>query len=150
MKLLGQSLGTKDLLHLIPRILVVFIIGQTLPFKYSGHPDSVWIFEQLGWEPWGRYLIALLETSSIILLLTRWYILGAIMSLSLISAANFMHFTRLGFDVNGDEGYLFQMSIVVILSSLMIIIVWNRDRSKKQKTVFQFDIEVDSEEEIES
>ena len=132
-------------MHVIPRLLVVFIIGQTLPFKYSGHPDSVWIFEQMGWEPWGRYLIALIETSAVILLLTKRYIAGAIISLSLISAANFMHFTRLGFDVNGDGGFLFKMSIVVILSSLMIIIVWNRNRSKKQSSDLEFEIHLDEE-----
>ena len=99
----------------------------------------------MGWEPWGRYLIALIETSAVILLLTKRYIAGAIISLSLISAANFMHFTRLGFDVNGDGGFLFKMSIVVILSSLMIIIVWNRNRSKKQSSDLEFEIHLDEE-----
>lgn len=145
MKLLGQTFEKKDLAHVIPRLIVVFIIGQTLPFKYSGHPDSVYIFEQMGWEPWGRYLIALIETTAVILLLTKRYILGAIMSLSLISAANFMHFTRLGFDVNGDGGFLFKMSIIVILCSLMIIIIWNRARSKKQKTALEFEVLVDED-----
>ena len=145
MKLLGQNFEKKDIAHVVPRLIVVIIIGQTLPFKYSGHPDSVWIFQQMGWEPWGRYMIALIETTAVILLLTRWYILGSIISLSLISAANFMHFTRLGFDVNGDGGFLFKMSILVILSSLMIIIVWNRNRSKKQKTELEFEIHVDED-----
>lgn len=146
MKVLGQSVTRKDLLHIIPRIVVVFIIGQTLPFKYSGHPDSVWIFQQMGWEPWGRYLIAIIETSAVILLLTRWYILGAIISLSLISAANFMHFTRLGFDVNGDGGFLFKMSIVVIISSLIIIIHWNGTRAKRKTTHFDYDVSDEEEE----
>ncbi len=145
MKLLGQNFEKKDIAHVVPRLIVVIIIGQTLPFKYSGHPDSVWIFQQMGWEPWGRYMIALIETTAVILLLTRWYILGSIISLSLISAANFMHFTRLGFDVNGDGGFLFKMSILVILSSLMIIIVWNRNRSKKQKIELEFEIHVDED-----
>ena len=132
-------------MHIIPRLIVVFIIGQTLPFKYTGHPDSVWIFEQMGWEPYGRYLIAALETTTVILLLTRWYIMGAVMSLSLLSAANFMHFTRLGFELNGDGGFLFKMSIVVILCSLMIVIVWNRSRKKKQVTHFDFDVSAEEE-----
>lgn len=146
MKLLGQSLTRKDLIHVIPRLLVVFIIGQTLPFKYTGHPDSVWIFQQMGWEPWGRFLIAILETTAVILLLTRWYILGAIMSLSLISAANFMHFSRLGFELNGDGGFLFKMSILVIICSLIIVISWNRKRKRQQATHFNFDVKVDEEE----
>jgi len=146
MKVLGQHLQKKDIAHLIPRLIVIFIIGQTLPFKYSGHPDSVWIFEQMGWEPWGRYLIAMIETTAVILLLTRWYIAGAIISLSIISAANFMHFTRLGFDINGDGGFLFQMSIIVIISSLAIVIIWNRSRIRKQKTALDYPVEQIEEE----
>ena len=146
MKVLGQSLTKRDLVHIIPRLLVVFIIGQTLPFKYIGHPESVWIFEQMGWEPWGRYMIAVLETITVLLLLTRWYIVGATLSLSLLSAANFMHFTRLGFELNGDGGFLFKMSILVIISSLVIVISWNRNRKKQQITHFNFDVAVDEEE----
>jgi len=146
MKVLGQQLEKKDIAHLVPRLIVVFIIGQTLPFKFSSHPDSVWIFEQMGWEPWGRYLIASIETTAVVLLLTRWYILGAIISLSIISAANFMHFTRLGFDINGDGGFLFQMSIIVIISSLTIVIIWNRSRIKKQKAAVDFSFEQVEEE----
>ncbi len=145
MRILGQSITKNDFVHIIPRLIVVFIIGQTLPFKYTGHPDSVWIFEQMGWEPYGRYLIAILETTTVILLLTRWYIMGAVMSLSLLSAANFMHFTRLGFELNGDGGFLFKMSIVVILCSLMIVIVWNRSRKKTQATHFDFDVPTEEE-----
>lgn len=145
MKVLGQTLVKKDLVHIIPRLLIVIIIGQTLPFKYSGHPESVWIFEQMGWEPWGRYMIAIIETFAIVLLLSPWYIMGAIITLSIISAANFMHFTRLGININGDGGFLFQLSIVVIVCSLIIVIHWNRNRIKKQKTLFDYDVSVEEE-----
>ncbi|MEM6642471.1 MAG: DoxX family protein [Bacteroidota bacterium] len=145
MKLLGQTFSVRDLVHVVPRLAVVFIIGQTLPFKYSGHPESVFIFEQMGWEPWGRYLIAVIETTAIILLLSPWYIAGAIITLSIISAANFMHFTRLGFNVNGDGGFLFQMSIIVIICSLIIIIDWNRTRKKEQEAHFDFEVGLEEE-----
>ena len=90
-------------------------------------------------------MIAIIETIAIILLLTRWYILGAIMSLSLISAANFMHFTRLGFDINGDGGFLFKMSIVVIICSLIIVIHWNKNRNKDEAAHFDFEVSVEEE-----
>lgn len=134
MKVFGQNLTKKDLIHIIPRVIVVIVIGQTLPFKYSGHPESIWIFEQMGWEPWGRYMIAIIETIAILLLLSPWYILGAIISLSIISAANFLHFTRLGLEINGDGGLLFRLSILVIISSLTIVVVWNRIRMKNKET----------------
>lgn len=133
MKVFGQNLTTKDLIHVIPRLIVVIVIGQTLPFKYSGHPESIWIFEQMGWEPWGRYMIAIIETIAILLLLSSWYIIGAIISLSIISAANFLHFTRLGLEINGDGGLLFRLSILVIICSLSIVVVWNRIRMQNKE-----------------
>lgn len=148
MKVLGQTLGKKDIIHIIPRLIIVFIIGQTLPFKFMGAEESVWIFEQMGWEPWGRYLIATIETTAIILLLSSRYILGAIITLSIISAANFMHFTRLGFDVNNDGGLLFGMSIVVIICSLIVVIHWNRMRTKDVSKHFDFEVQVEEDEEL--
>jgi len=138
MRILGQTLVRKDLIHVIPRLVIVFIIGQTLPFKFIGAEESVWIFAQMGWEPWGRYLIASIETVAIILLISPWYILGAIITLSIISAANFMHFTRLGFNVNDDGGLLFAFSIIVIICSLIIVVHWNRMRTKSDSKDFEF------------
>ena len=138
MKALGQTLTKKDLIHLIPRLTVVIIIGQTLPFKYLGAEESIWIFTQMGWEPWGRYMIAIIETVAIILLISPWYIIGAIITLSIISAANFLHFTRLGFNINGDGGLLFGLSIAVIICSLVIVIRWNRVNIKNYKKHLEF------------
>jgi hypothetical protein len=123
--------SSRDAIHLIPRWIIVIIIGQTLPYKYLGAEESVWIFSQLGWEPWGRYLIAILETVAIVLLLSRWYVAGAIITFSLISSANLMHFLRLGIEVNKDGGLLFIYSIVVVAASLVILIYWNRRPRKK-------------------
>ncbi|MEQ6168549.1 DoxX family protein [Ekhidna sp. MALMAid0563] len=127
----------KDLMHIIPRLIVAIILAQTLPFKFSGAEESVWIFERIGWEPWGRYLIASIETTATILLLTNYYIFGAIISLSLISAANFLHFTKLGFIVNDDGGVLFIMSIIVIFCSLWIVLYWNMKRVESKTSNFE-------------
>ncbi|GAB4245554.1 MAG: hypothetical protein Tsb0034_24110 [Ekhidna sp.] len=145
MKVLGQQLQKKDLIHIIPRLIIVIIIGQTLPFKFTGADESVWIFDQMGWEPWGRYLIALIETTAIILLLSRWYIAGSIITLSIISAANFMHFTRLGFVINDDGGVLFISSIIVIVCSLIVVIHWNRKRRKDHLPNLEYEVMVDEE-----
>jgi len=122
MKILGQTLERKDLVHLIPRLLVVVIIGQTLPFKYSGAEESVWIFSQMGWEPWGRYLIAIIETTAILFLLSRYYIFGAIITLS----------------------------IIVIICSLIVVIHWNRKRSKNYDKHFDYEVHVEEEAELDS
>ncbi|MEO9482709.1 MAG: DoxX family protein [Ekhidna sp.] len=142
-----HSFETRDLIHIIPRIIVAIILAQTLPFKFSGAEESVWIFEQIGWEPWGRYLIASIETCATLLLLTNYYIFGAIISLSIISAANFLHFTKLGFIVNDDGGTLFVLSIIVIFCSLWIVLYWNMRRVDQK--VSSFELEWDEEEEEE-
>ena len=59
---------------------------QTLYFKFSAAPESVYIFTTLGMEPWGRIGIGELLASVLILIpTTRW--LGAALSIGIISGA---------------------------------------------------------------
>lgn len=139
LKPIFHSFESKDLVHIIPRLIVAIILAQTLPFKFSGAEESIWIFQQIGWEPGGRYLIASIETIATILLLTNYYIFGAIISLSIISAANFLHFTKLGFIVNDDGGTLFILSIIVIFCSLWIVLYWNMQRVDQKVSNFELD-----------
>lgn len=121
----GQTFKRRDLVHWIPRIIVIFIIGQTIPSKVMATEESIWIFDQLNMEPGGRWLIAAFEIFAIVALTTRFYLVGAIISLSIISAANFYHFTVLGLEVHNDGGLLFIFSIIVVMCSLWIVIYWN-------------------------
>ncbi|MEO9871643.1 DoxX family protein [Ekhidna sp.] len=137
-QLIGQGFKTRDLIHIIPRVIVVIILAQTLPFKFSGAQESVMIFTQLNMEPWGRYLIGTIELISTLFLITNFYIIGAIISLSIISAANFLHFTKLGFIINDDGGTLFILSIIVIFCSLWIVLYWNMQRVESKTANFEF------------
>lgn len=117
---------------LVLRILVAFILVQTLYYKFSAHPDSVHIFETVGMEPWGRIGIGILELIAAVLLLipkTVW--LGAALALGIISGAVMMHLTLLGIDVQGDGGKLFYMAVFVMLNSAYIL--W-----KKRQDAFDF------------
>lgn len=134
----NQSFSKNDLIHWIPRGIIVIIIGQTLPFKYLGAEESVQIFTLLNMEPYGRIGIAIIETAAIILLISRFYVMGAIMSLSLISAANFLHFAKLGLVINDDGGLLFFLSIIVIVCSLWTLIYWNKLSKKRKRVKFDF------------
>ena len=125
------------LVHLIPRVVVAFILAQTLFFKFTGAEESRELFAILGMEPWGRIGIGIIELISVIFLLSRFYIIGAIISLSIISTANFLHFTKLGIVVNDDGGALFTMSIIVIVMSLWLVYYWNSMRSKDKQTTFE-------------
>ena len=103
------------------RIIVATLLIQTLRFKFTAHPDSVYIFSKIGLEPIGRIGIGILELISAILILlpkTSW--LGAILSLGIISGAILMHLTILGIEVNNDNGLLFFMAVLIFILSPLI------------------------------
>ncbi|REE82169.1 DoxX-like protein [Lutibacter oceani] len=111
-------------LFLIIRIIIALILIQTLFFKFTAHPDSVFIFSKVGLEPYGRILIGVLELiAAILILIPKSIWVGALLSLGVISGAVIMHLTKLGIDVNNDGGKLFYMAIVVLISSVLVL--WN-------------------------
>jgi ABC-type Mn2+/Zn2+ transport system permease subunit len=98
---------------------------QTLFFKFSGSEESVYIFTQMGIEPWGRYLTGVLEGIAGMMLLIRGLSgYGAGIGLAIISGAIFSHLTILGTEVMGDGGYLFGLAIVVFICCA--IVLWFR------------------------
>ena len=108
---------------LVLRIAVAVILIQTLRFKFTAHPDSVYIFETVGLEPFGRIGIGILELIAGILLLipkTAWA--GAILTLGLIGGAIMMHLTEIGIVVKGDGGVLFYTAVVTFTLSGIILI----------------------------
>ena len=104
------------------RILIAVILLQTLRYKFTAHPDSVYIFSQVGLEPYGRIVIGVLELISAILILipqTIW--LGAGLTLGIISGAIIMHITRIGIEVNNDGGTLFYMALLIFILALTVL-----------------------------
>ena len=107
---------------LVLRIAVAAILVQTLRFKFTGHPDSVYIFTQVGLEPKGRIAIGVLELISAILILvpkTTW--IGAGLTMGVIGGAIMMHLTQLGIDVKGDSGLLFYTAVVTFVLSAIVL-----------------------------
>lgn len=103
---------------------VAGILFQTLCFKFTGAPESVYIFTKLGLEPWGRITSGLLELLAVVLLLTqRAVLLGALLSLGIISLALGCHLTRLGIVVQNDGGLLFGLVAAVFAGSLALIVI---------------------------
>jgi putative oxidoreductase len=102
------------------RGIVAVILLQTLFFKFSGAKESVYIFSTLGLEPWGRIGSGVVELiAAVLLLLPRTAILGAVLSLGVISGAIVSHLTRLGITLPAvdDHGELFALAVVVFLCS---------------------------------
>ncbi|MEM7372160.1 MAG: DoxX family protein [Bacteroidota bacterium] len=111
----------KKYVLLAMRIVVALILVQTLRFKFSAHPDSVYIFTQVGMEPFGRIGIGILELIAAgLILIPRTVWAGAGLTLGIIGGAIMMHVTILGIEVNGDGGGLFFMAIATFLLSAIV------------------------------
>lgn len=102
---------------------------QTLFFKFSAAPESVFIFEQLGLEPFGRIGIGIAELiASILILYPKTVRLGAALAAMLMAGAIFSHLTQLGIVVQDDGGQLFIMALVVFLSSVAVFFMQVRKK----------------------
>ncbi len=107
------------------QIIAAVILFQTLFFKFTGASESRHIFTVLGVEPWGRIATGMVELVAVGLLLSsRHAVLGALLSLGLMSGAIFSHLTRLGIVVQDDGGLLFALAVTVLGAS--VIVVWLR------------------------
>lgn len=104
------------------RLIVSAILIQTLRFKFTAHPDSVYIFETIGLEPYGRIVIGVLElVAGILLLIPKTIWLGATLTIGVIGGAIFMHLTKLGVQINNDGGILFITALVTFVLSIIIL-----------------------------
>lgn len=107
----------KKIISWVSASVAAIIMIQTLYFKFTAAPESIYIFTTLGMEPWGRIGSGIGELIASILIFiptTRW--LGSLMGLGIISGAIFAHLTKLGIEVQGDGGYLFLLAIIVFVS----------------------------------
>ena len=110
-------------LSLIRIFIAIFLLQTVIRFKFPGHPDSVYIFTQMGVEPWGRYLVASIETiASILLLIPQTSIYGALLTAGVMLGAIGGHLTKIGINPPVEGGLsLFIFSIVIFLLSCLII-----------------------------
>ncbi len=106
----------------ILQLVAAAILAQTLFFKFSGAPESKFIFTTLGVEPWGRVGTGLAELVAVLLLLTpRFAILGAALAVVLMFGAIGSHLTKLGIVVQNDGGLLFALAVTVLAASAVVL-----------------------------
>ncbi len=101
---------------------------QTLAYKFTAHPDSVYVFEKAGLGEAGRIGSGITELIAVILILiprTIW--LGAILTLGIISGAILTHLIKIGIDVNGDGGTLFFMAVLIFVLSLITLFLHRKE-----------------------
>ena len=120
----------------ILRIVAAAILIMTLYFKFTAHPQSVKLFTTLGMEPWGRIGTGVFELiASILILIPRTTLLGALMGLGLMAGAIFFHLTKLGIIFDGDAG-LFTYAVITFVCCLLLIIIYRKNIPQLLKLKF--------------
>ena len=123
-----KSLNTSVVVSWVLQIVVSVILLQTLFFKFTGAPESVYIFSTLGAEPWGRIGSGVVELIAAVLLLVPATItIGAVLSLGVMVGAIMSHLTVLGIEVQGDGGLLFALALTVFIGSAVVLVLRRRD-----------------------
>jgi len=107
------------------QVVAAVILLQTLYFKFTGAPESIYIFSTLGLEPWGRLGSGVVELiASVLLLIPATAGIGAVIALGVISGAIVSHLTKLGIVVQNDGGLLFGLAITVFVCAA--VVAWLR------------------------
>lgn len=116
------------------RLLAAVILLQTLFFKFSAAPESVYIFSAVGLEPWGRIGTGVAELiAAVLLLLPGTIVWGAIMGIGIMLGALATHLFVLGIEVMNDGGQLFIYALLV-LTACIILFFQNRQQLVLLKT----------------
>src|SRR6267142_6430550 len=115
---------TITVLSWVLRITAAIILLQTLFFKFTAAPESVYIFTKVGAEPWGRIGSGVIELIAALLILTpRFTWLGSVLALGVMAGAILSHLTILGIEVQGDKGLLFALAVIVFVSSAVNLVL---------------------------
>jgi len=114
----------KKIISIVLRLVAAVIMLQTLYFKFTAQPESIYIFSQLGMEPWGRIGTGVAELiASILLLIPATIAIGALLSIGVMLGAVITHLFVLGVEVQGDGGQLFAYAMIVLIASVILLIV---------------------------
>lgn len=109
------------------RLVAAVIMLQTLYFKFTAQEESVQLFTALGMEPWGRIGTGVLElVASILLLIPRTTLAGALLGAGLMSGAIFFHLTKLGINFGGDA-LLFSYAVIVFIACAVLVLLHRKD-----------------------
>jgi putative oxidoreductase len=116
------------ILSWILSLIVAGILLQTLFFKFTGAPESIYIFEKTGMGDLGRIGSGIVELiAAFLILIPRTRAIGALLALGTISGAIFFHLTVLGIEVMGDGGTLFYLAIAVFVCSLVVLMLHRKE-----------------------
>src|SRR5437879_8983933 len=105
---------TITVLSWVLRITAAIILLQTLFFKFTGAPESVYIFTKVGAEPWGRIGSGVVERIAAILILTPGFTwLGSRLAIVVMASAILSHVTVLAIEVRSDRVMILALALIV-------------------------------------
>ena len=108
----------------IIKLVAVVILLQTLYFKFTGATESVYIFTTLGIEPFGRIGSGIVELiASILILIPRTTLLGALLGFGTMVGALFSHLLILGIEVQNDGGTLFILALITLICCGLLVFI---------------------------
>lgn len=108
-------------------LIAAGIMIETLFFKFSAAPESVYIFSKMGTEPWMRWVQGFWELfASVGLLWPRYRWLGGVLTTGAMAAAILSHMTWLGYSIRGDHGLLFCMAITTFICGATVLMLHRR------------------------
>lgn len=122
----------------ICRIAAAIILLQTLFFKFTAAPESVYIFTKVGTfvhsyipaasvggiEVSARIGSGVMELVAAVLLLAPPFVwAGAGLAMAATAGAIASHLTFLGIEVQGDKGFLFSLALVVFITSATALFI---------------------------
>lgn len=106
----------------VAAIIAAVILLQTLYFKFTNHPDSIYIFSKIGIEPYGRIGLGIVELIVAgLLLFYKTSLWGGILGIGIVMGAIISHLFILGIEVNNDGGILFSLAIITFLCSVVVV-----------------------------
>lgn len=118
---------TQRIITLGCRIAAAVILLQTLFFKFTGAPESVYIFTKVGLEPWGRIGSGVVELiASILLFVPRFHCLGAAIAIGVLAGAIVSHLTVVGIVVMDDGGLLFLLALITVACCAVVLVLERR------------------------
>lgn len=118
------------------RIVPAAIFIMTLFFKFTADPQSVKLFTALDMEPWGRIGTGVFELiASVLLLIPRTTLAGAVLGLGLMAGAIFFHLTKLGIYFDGDAG-LFTYALISFFCCAVLVIIFRKNIPQLLKLKF--------------
>jgi uncharacterized membrane protein YphA (DoxX/SURF4 family) len=128
MNTLHHLTRTQILVSWTLQLVAAVILLQTLFFKFTAAPESVYIFSTLGMEPAGRIGSGIVELiASVLLLVPATVPFGALLALGVMTGAIVSHLTVLGIEVQGDGGLLFGLALVVFVAAAIVLLIRRAD-----------------------